>query len=165
MEDELEFDGQRPNENAVMSKHQHPWVLAKAGIIVIFAIVLVFLDFLLLRLSTTSVIIGLVLVLFIIFYCTVIWFSYANTLFILTNERIISVKQKGLFKRRFQEIELNNIYALSYKTEGLLKTLLNFGEVRLTTEGDTTDCVVLENYENPHFIHEKISHLMNKTKE
>lgn len=165
MENELEFDGQRPDENTVMNKYQHPWVLAKAGVIAIFAVVLVFLDFLLLRFSTTSIIIGLVLVLFIIFYLVIIWFSYSNTFFILTNQRIISVKQKGLFKRRFQEIELNNIYALSYKTEGLLKTLLNFGEVRLTTEGDTTDCAVLENYENPHFIHEKISHLMNKTKE
>lgn len=63
---------------------------------------------------------------------------YTNNKFFLTNESVIQELQYSLFARREQTVSLVNIEDASYRQEGLLPTLLNYGSIRLSTEGDET---------------------------
>lgn len=157
MEEELEFEDQRPHEKIIFLRHQHPWVLAKAGLVVVILAVVVIISFLIWGASFNSVVTLIAALIIAGIYIWIRAFLYKNGLFILTNERIINICQNGIFRRQVQETELENIYNLQYKVEGPIGSLLNFGSIELTTQGDLTNIIKVQNIENPHFIFEKIS--------
>lgn len=61
----------------------------------------------------------------------------ANT-FYLTNESVIQNVQTGLFAKQEQTVSLENIEDASYTQNGILPHALNYGNIRLSTEGDET---------------------------
>ena len=63
---------------------------------------------------------------------------YTNNKFFLTNESVIQEVQHSLFSRREQTVSLANIEDASYRQEGLMQSLFNYGSIRLSTEGDET---------------------------
>ncbi len=66
-----------------------------------------------------------------------IW-VYLQNRFILTNESVIQEIQTSLFAKREQMVSLGSIEDASYRQAGILQTLLNYGTMRLSTEGDET---------------------------
>ncbi len=66
-----------------------------------------------------------------------IW-VYQNNQFFLTNESVIQEIQVSLFARREQTVSLENIEDASYHQRGILQTVLDYGSIRLSTEGDET---------------------------
>ncbi len=66
-----------------------------------------------------------------------VWVYQKNTFF-LTNESVIQEIQNGLFSRIEQTVSLGNIEDASFDQEGILPTLLDYGSIRLSTEGDET---------------------------
>lgn len=66
-----------------------------------------------------------------------VWVYLRNTFF-LTNESIIQELQHSLFSHREQTVSLGSIEDASYKRNGLLQTLLDYGTIRLSTEGEET---------------------------
>lgn len=67
---------------------------------------------------------------FILFYG---WITYHFTIYIVTNQRFISITQKGLFKRSVSDIGLNKVLSTSYSIDGLQETLLGFGTIIIQT--------------------------------
>lgn len=63
---------------------------------------------------------------------------YDANRFFLTNESVIQHIQSGLFSKKDQTISLNNIEDASYRQHGILQTVLNYGSIRLSTEGEET---------------------------
>lgn len=63
---------------------------------------------------------------------------YLGNKFYLTNESVIQEIQTALFARREQTVSLSNIEDASYRQEGFVQTLFNYGSIRLSTEGDET---------------------------
>lgn len=63
---------------------------------------------------------------------------YMNNRFFLTNESVIQELQQSLFIRKEQTVSLVNIEDASFDQRGILQTLLNYGSIRLSTEGDET---------------------------
>lgn len=63
---------------------------------------------------------------------------YNANRFFLTNESVIQHIQTSLFSRKEQTISLVNIEDASFRQHGLLQHLLNYGSLRLSTEGDET---------------------------
>lgn len=162
MEEEFEFDDQRPDEKVVLTRRQHPWVLSKAGLWILILGALVFISILIWGMSKISFITITASVLIIVAYLMIQFFLYRNSLFVLTTHRVIYISQSSLFKRKVQEVELENIFNLQYKIEGVMKSLLNFGSVELTTVGDNDNHINITNIENPHFLYEKISELRKR---
>lgn len=81
---------------------------------------------------------GLLLVLlFAIGSYIVIW-VYMNNKFFLTNESVIQELQTSLFSRKEQTVSLANIEDASYNQRGLIQVMFNYGDIRLSTEGDET---------------------------
>ena len=63
---------------------------------------------------------------------------YNGNRFYLTNESVMQHIQTSLFSKREQTVSLANIEDASYRQHGILQTILNYGSLRLSTEGDET---------------------------
>ncbi len=66
------------------------------------------------------------------------WYVYVNNKFFLTNESVIQEIQHSLFSRLEQTVSLSNIEDASFTQVGILQQVLNYGDIRLSTEGDET---------------------------
>jgi hypothetical protein len=66
------------------------------------------------------------------------WYVYVNNKFFLTNESVIQEIQHSLFSRLEQTVSLANIEDASFTQVGILQQILNYGDIRLSTEGDET---------------------------
>lgn len=64
---------------------------------------------------------------------------YLNNKFFLTNESVIQEIQQSLFLKNEQTVGLANIEDVSYVQGGFFPTLLNYGTIRMTTEGEQTN--------------------------
>ena len=63
---------------------------------------------------------------------------YMNNRFFLTNESVIQEIQLSVFVHKEQTVSLMNIEDASYSQKGPLQTLLNYGSIRPSTEGEET---------------------------
>jgi hypothetical protein len=79
----------------------------------------------------------LMTILFVIGGYLAVW-VYTSNRFFLTNESVIQEIQTSIFDHREQTVSLLNIEDASYTRRGPLQTLLNYGSIRLSTEGDET---------------------------
>ena len=80
----------------------------------------------------------LVLVAIIGLIMFIAYYVYVNNKFFLTNESVIQEIQVSLFARNEQTVSLGNIEDASYTQHGILQHLLDYGDIRLSTEGDET---------------------------
>ena len=79
-----------------------------------------------------------VMLLLIIAGTMVATYVYVSNRFYLTNESVIQEIQESLFIKHEQTVSLFNIEDASFKQGGILPVLLNYGMIRLSTEGDET---------------------------
>lgn len=63
---------------------------------------------------------------------------YLRNQFYMTNESVIQEIQHSLFSKHEQTVSLGSIEDASFKQNGILQTMLNYGTVRLSTEGEET---------------------------
>jgi len=70
------------------------------------------------------------------------WLSYYYNIFIVTNERVVDITQKGLFNRETHELFFEQIEDVSSKTKGIIYTLLNVGDIELETAGPALNFVI-----------------------
>ena len=66
-----------------------------------------------------------------------VWVYLRNT-FYMTNESVIQEIQMSLFSKREQTVSLGSIEDASFRQTGIFQTLLNYGTIRLSTEGEET---------------------------
>jgi hypothetical protein len=66
------------------------------------------------------------------------YYVYMNNKFFLTNESVIQEIQNSIFSKHEQTVSLANIEDASYRQEGFLQHMFNYGSIRLSTEGDET---------------------------
>jgi hypothetical protein len=81
---------------------------------------------------------GLLVILLIGVLCYIHVWVYQNNKFFLTNESVIQEIQVSLFSRHEQTVSLQNIEDASFRQQGILQTMFNYGSIRLSTEGDET---------------------------
>lgn len=65
-------------------------------------------------------------------------YVYNQNRFYLTNESVIQEIQTSLFSKHEQTVSLANIEDASFRQNGILPHLLDYGTIRLSTEGDET---------------------------
>lgn len=63
---------------------------------------------------------------------------YLQNQFYMTNESVIQEIQHSLFSRHEQTVSLGSIEDASFKQAGIFQMMLNYGTVRLSTEGEET---------------------------
>ncbi|MFZ1250147.1 MAG: PH domain-containing protein [Candidatus Microsaccharimonas sp.] len=68
----------------------------------------------------------------------IVYYVYINNKFFLTNESVIQEIQYSLFSRLEQTVSLGNIEDASFTQHGIFQQILDYGDIRLSTEGDET---------------------------
>lgn len=63
--------------------------------------------------------------------------DYHLDLWILTDRRIISIEQAGLFKRTVSELDLAKVQDVTSECNGKIQTFLNYGNVHIQTAAET----------------------------
>lgn len=155
MESKFSFEDQRSDEEVIFVQKRHPWVLSKPGFIGIAIILVIVISFLFFGFSRVTSYLIFVVVGFFILYGLYLWFLFNNYLYILTNQRLIIIEQNGLFSRKITESELDKIQNVTIEVEGFLRTLLNFGNIKITTAG-VDPVMFLYNVESPYQVQQKI---------
>lgn len=82
------------------------------------------------------------------------WIAWYFSVFIVTDQRLIQISQKGLFHKSVVDISLQQIKSLNYEVAGLQETLLGFGTILVQTYiGD----LVIKDIHHPAEIVKKLS--------
>lgn len=153
-EDQFTFRGQREDEEVLFVVHQHPWALAKTGLIAALGLAIIVLAFVWFQFSAPTVWTALIVGVGIVSYVMYHWFVWWNNLYILTNQRVIVISQRQMWSRRIEDYNLTKIQSVASAVHGLLGSLMNFGEVSIVVNG-LNDPVILPFVEDPRDIQEK----------
>lgn len=65
-----------------------------------------------------------------------LWMDYYLDMWIITNERIVDIEQRGLFNREVSEIPLQHVQDVTLEVKGIVETFLKFGTIRIQTAGE-----------------------------
>ena len=79
---------------------------------------------------------------------------YWLDVWVLTNERVIDIEQRGLFHREISEFGVENVQDVTVETFTFLATLLHFGTITIHTAGDKS--FVIKDIPNANSVREII---------
>lgn len=160
-----QFPGQHEGEEVLFLFRQHPLVMRKAlvvGLLVILVAV-VPLDFpqvygsAALASFFTKVALGVpVIVLAAWFYR---WVGWYYTMYIVTDRRILEVRQKGFFDRKVDEWQLENISNINYHVNGLQAVLFGYGDITARTFVGTLE---MKTIHRPVEVHEQLVKILRQ---
>lgn len=155
----LVFDGQREGEEVKFIFRRH-FTTAKAGII--FLIVLIILGLVPLFLWKGDarmfwLFVGFVLIGFTGFlYSYMMWYF---SVYIVTNQRIRQITQKGLFKKTVVDLGLDKIQSISYGITSVIGGIIGYGTILIQTGvGD----LVISAVGKPAEIYEKLQQTVSE---
>jgi len=87
------------------------------------------------------------------------WISWWFSVFIVTNQRLIQITQKGMFHRSVVDMRLNQIQMINYEVSGFQETILGFGTIMMQTYvGD----LVIHEIHHPAKIQKKLLEIMRE---
>jgi uncharacterized membrane protein YdbT with pleckstrin-like domain len=96
----------------------------------------------------------------ILFGCLLLvpsWISWHFSVFIVTDQRLIQITQKGMFSRSVVDMGLGQIQMVNYDVTGLQETLLGFGTITMQTfVGD----LVIHDLHHPAHIQKKLLEIL-----
>jgi uncharacterized membrane protein YdbT with pleckstrin-like domain len=149
----LDFEGQRPGEKVLFVFRRHIIAMRKGFWLLLAPLAITAIPPLIwqnnLELFWLPVG-GLVLGLLLFFYHYVMWYF---TIYLVTNQRIRQVTQKGIFGKDVVELRLSKIQNISYNIPGFTGEILGFGTIVIQTfVGD----LVIRNVEHPDKTYNKL---------
>lgn len=158
----------QPNEEIILLLRRHPWIIIRhflyflflAGIGVAAHALLRYVDpswlneqddirMILVTIGTS--VYGLAIWLFLFTG----WLDYYLDVWILTNQRVISMELRGLFARATAEQHIGRVQDVSSIQKGKLATFLNFGHVQIQTAGSEV-VFVFEEVPNPEYVARRV---------
>jgi uncharacterized membrane protein YdbT with pleckstrin-like domain len=148
------FPGQHDGEKVELVFRQHPVVMRKELIIGLLAILLAVLPMNFLPQyfdALTKLALGVfgVVILFWIYR----WIGWYYSVYVVTNERLVEIKQKGFFNRKVTEFGLDKVQNVNYHIKGFQAVIFQFGDITAQTYvGD----LVMPYIYKPVKVHEKI---------
>ena len=158
------FIGQRNDEEVVFILWRH-WYTVVAPILK--AVLIIGLSFASpLWLNATGLIFSYAITATIYYLWIVFWIGYAvsqylnwyQDRFIVTNQRIIDIDQRGLTRRRVAEVELDRIQHVAHAVVGVFPTMLNFGTIIIQAAGGHE--LELRQVSEPAGVQEEITQLV-----
>ncbi len=83
------------------------------------------------------------------------WTNYYLYIWIITNQRVVSIDQKGFFNREITTLRYRQIQDVTVEVKGLISSLLKFGLVEIETAGETRK-IIMRQAESPEIAKELI---------
>ena len=78
--------------------------------------------------------------------------------YIVTDKRIVDIRQDGLFKRQISELHLRQVQDVNANVQGFFQTLLHFGDVHIQTAGEREN-FVFQSIPHPYSVAKEIVNL------
>ena len=151
------FPGQHPEEEIEFVFRQHPVVMRKTLILslAIFTAGVVPIAFWPQEAwAWWSVLAGFVVALLFFGYRLLSWYF---SVYVITDERFIQIKQNGFFDKQVQDIAHSRIQSVNYQVKGLQATLFKFGTITIQTfVGD----IILRCIHHPEEVQQHLNHII-----
>jgi uncharacterized membrane protein YdbT with pleckstrin-like domain len=130
---EMSFNGQRKGEKVYSIIRRHPLAMRRGFYIWIIVLVLGALPVLLFPPNPDLlwIFLGAFVVGLLAFFYS--WISWYFTIYIITNERVRLVTQKGLFGKSVIELPLRKVQNISFAVPGINGELFKYGTIVLQT--------------------------------
>ena len=96
-------------------------------------------------------------------YSFLMWVDYYFDIWIITNERIINIEQKGMFTRKVSEMTYAKIQDISTEVIGFIPTIINYGDVKVQTAGEKEN-FVFRTISDPYHVKNVLANLQKKNK-
>jgi len=142
------FKGQNPNEEILLVVRRHWFDILKQFLVIFLMALLLLFSFFALpyfsddfggtKLRSLILFLESSFVMLIWLYAFLIWIDYYFDVWIITDKRIINVEQKGLFIRHISELKLPKVQDVTTEIEGIIPSILNYGDVHIQTAGTVT---------------------------
>ena len=149
----LDFEGQRPNEKVLFVFRRHLIAMRKGFYLLLIPLVITAIPPLIWQSNLELFFLpigGLALGIVLFLYHYVMWYF---TIYLVTNQRIRQVTQKGIFGKDVVELRLSKIQNISYTIPGFSGEILGYGTIVIQTiVGD----LVIRNVEHPEKIFNKL---------
>lgn len=150
---ELDFDGQRSDEELLFVFRRHIIAMRKGFYSLLIPLAIGSIPPLIWQTNLKLFLLpvaGLIIGLILFFYHFILWYY---TVYIVTNQRVRQVTQKGFFGRSVVELRLSKIQNISYNIPGLSGELFHYGTIVIQTYvGD----LVIHKVEHPSEIYNKL---------
>jgi hypothetical protein len=171
MYEEIHFPGQLKGETILLLLRRHWFILFMRlffVIISIIALVIVYLLFGDLNSNFQESALYNLLVfgeslatLFLWNFFFILWIDYYLDVWIVTDERIINIEQKGFFNRNISELKLTKIQDVTSEINGFIPTVLNYGNICVQTAGEV-ERFTFQQIPNPNHVKNVIVQLQEK---
>jgi len=154
----FDFEGQRPNEKLLFVFRRHIISMRKGFYLLLVPLLITAIPPLVWQDNLELFLLplfgfGLGLILF--FYHYILWYF---TIYIVTNQRIRQITQKGFFGKDVIELQLSKIENISYNVPGFSGEIFKFGTIVIQTYvGD----LIINNVEHPEKIYNKLQNALN----
>ena len=153
------FDGQREGEEVQFVFRRH-FLTAKSGVIFLILMIMIGVGLTLLwpnNMMIFETFLALILVGVLGFlYSYILWYF---AIYIVTNQRIRQISQRGLFKKSVVDLGLDKIQSISYGVSGIRAGLMGYGTIVIQTAvGD----LVISMVKNSEKIYNDLQNLINE---
>ncbi len=154
-----DFADQFEDEEVLFLFRKHPIVMRKGLIISMFSILLGTIPALIkpeMSYFYGGLFAGCVLAFLLFLPSWIVWYY---SVFILTNQRLIQITQKGFFHKSVVDLGLGKIQSTNYEIKGVQATLLGFGTIMIQTYmGD----LIIHEVHHPAEVIKKISDVLRQ---
>ncbi len=141
------FSGQRDDEKILWVIHRHWFDItmhyALIAVVVILQLISIIMAEEIIRVFElnglslwTVLFVNSVILIWLWFYGFIIWIDYWLDVWVVTDQRVINIEQKGLFSRHVSELHFHTVQDVTTKVRGFIPTLLNFGDVEVQTAAE-----------------------------
>lgn len=86
----------------------------------------------------------------------IIWTNHFLDVLVVTNLHVIDIEQIGLWHREISTIQLQKIQDISSKTEGLIASILHYGNLEIQSAGSLTNFIV-KGVQKPDLLRQKMN--------
>ena len=153
------FDGQREGEEVQFVFRRH-FLTAKSGVIFLILMIMIGVGLTLLwpnNMMIFETFLALILVGILGFlYSYMLWYF---SIYIVTNQRIRQISQRGLFKKSVVDLGLDKIQSIYYGVNGIRAGLMGYGTIVIQTAvGD----LVISMVKNSEKIYNDLQNLINE---
>lgn len=149
------FHGQRSDEEVILLSRQHPFVLFHPFLISSVILLIPFVANIFLVFGSLLSWILIVTIVAALAHAILAWYSWYNSIFLLTNQRVVVLEQRHVMHREFTECGLKSIQQVSHEVRGLYHTLWGYGNITIYT-GGSPEPFRIPNIPNPYDIQQEI---------
>jgi hypothetical protein len=89
------------------------------------------------------------------------WTDYYLDVWIITDQKVISVDQQRLFVREISTLQLDKIQDLTVEVKGIIPTMFHFGDILIQTAGEKREFIMLKIAE-PQKVKDTIIHVIEQ---